>query len=340
MWQTIGQDKAVFLLQRSLETDQLANAYLFVGPRHVGKANLALELAQALNCDAKKPPCGQCLSCTRILSGIHADVSVVGTVSTGVSRLKSEIGIDQIREMQHSASLPPFEGRYKVFIIDGAERLSVEAANCLLKTLEEAWGNLLFILLTSDERFILPTIVSRCQRIELPPVSTDTIIEALQNGLYIEASRAHFLATLSHGRLGWALLAVNDENMVAQRVACIRDLVNIIRSDYVDRFTFATQLATQFNQTREIIYDMFELWLYWWRDLLLVNIKNEYMVMFADDYAMVAQLAAIFSINQIRGVIRNIEAAKVQLQRNANPRLVLEVLLLNIPRLSNVEQVT
>ena len=156
MWSVIGQTRAVSLLQRSLERGSLAHAYLFVGPAHVGKMTLALNLAQALNCAAAEPPCGQCLSCQKIASAKHADVQIVGLNRDGDSdepRPRAEISIDQIRQVQHSASLPPFEGRHKVFIIDGAELLSTEAANCLLKTLEEPVGKVIF-LLTKDTREI------------------------------------------------------------------------------------------------------------------------------------------------------------------------------------------
>ena len=123
MWQVIGQTRAVSLLQRGLETDSLAHAYLFVGPAHVGKMTLALNLAQALNCEAAEPPCGQCLSCQKIASAKHADVQIIGLGYDGDSvetRPRVEISIDQIRQLQHSANLPPFEGKCRIFIIDGA----------------------------------------------------------------------------------------------------------------------------------------------------------------------------------------------------------------------------
>ncbi len=154
MWQVVGQDRVISLLQRSLEKKALAHAYLLVGPPHVGKMTLALDLAKAINCDAAAPPCGECTACRRIASGKHADVQIIGLAGDGDSaeaRSQTEISIDQIRQMQHSACLPPFEGRYKVFIIEGAELLSNEAANCLLKTLEEPEEKIVFLLLAARE---------------------------------------------------------------------------------------------------------------------------------------------------------------------------------------------
>jgi len=143
MWQVVGHEETVALLDRSLRNGRLAHAYLFVGPRHVGKMRLAIELAKALNCHHEERPCGVCTQCERIEGLKHADVQVIGVDGT------TEIGIDQMREMQHCASLKPFEGRHRVFIIDGVEHLSREAANCLLKTLEEPPADVQLVLLST-----------------------------------------------------------------------------------------------------------------------------------------------------------------------------------------------
>jgi len=120
VWQVIGQTRVVTLFQRSLEEGSLAHAYLLVGPPHVGKMTLALNLAQALNCQATERPCGECASCQKIASANHADVQVIGLTQNADSaeaKLRTEIGIDQIRQMQHSAIFPTFEVNYKIFII-------------------------------------------------------------------------------------------------------------------------------------------------------------------------------------------------------------------------------
>jgi len=177
------------LLQQSLERKAVAHAYLLVGPSHVGKMTLALDLARALNCEAAEPPCGVCDSCQKIGAAKHADVQIIGLPGDGDSagtKSRAEIGIDRVRQMQHSASLPPFEGRYKVFIIDGAELLSHEAANCLLKTLEEPAEKVIFILLTTNERLLLATVISRCQRLELPPLPAAEVEAALNSRWDVE----------------------------------------------------------------------------------------------------------------------------------------------------------
>ena len=334
MWQVVGQSRAVSLLERSLEGGALAHAYLFVGPHQVGKMTLALNLAQALNCEADKCPCGECAPCQKIGSAKHVDVQVIGLNQNGDSandKPRTEISIDQIREMQHAASLPPFEGKYKVFIIDGAERLSIEAANCLLKTLEEPVGKVVFILLAVDDRLLPATVISRCQRMGLAPLPSGEVEEALVGRWSIEPQMAKLLSRLSHGCLGWALSVAFDSSLLQQRTEKIEQLVDVIKADYEERFAYATQLAAQFSQSRDTVQGVLDLWLDWWRDLMLVKVGCGDTVTNVDMSATLDEMSRHYRLEQIRDFIESLQAAKEQLGQNANPRLVLEVLMLSIP---------
>ena len=335
MWQVVGQTRVVSLLQRSLERGSLAHAYLFVGPRQVGKMTLALNLAQALNCEAAEPPCGECLSCQKIASAKHADVQIIGLTTDGDSveaKSRAEISIDQIRQMQHSASLPPFEGIYKVFIIDGAEQLSSEAANCLLKTLEEPVGKVIFILLTTNDKLLPATVISRCQRLELPPLAVTEVEVALNSGWDIEPQRAKLLARLSHGCLGWALSAALDDSLLQQRAEGRQRLLDIINADYEESFAYAAELAAQFSQRRRSVQEVLDLWLEWWRDLLLVKVGCKEAITNVDLEATLIDRARGYKLAQIKAFINSLQAAGEQLRQNANPQLALEVLMLSMPR--------
>ncbi len=333
MWTVIGQTRAVSLLQRSLETNSLAHAYLFVGPAHVGKMTLALNLAQALNCEAGEPPCGECASCQKIASAKHADVQIIGLSHDGDSaeaKARAEISIDQVRQVQHSASLPPFEGRCKVFIIDGAEFLSIEAANCLLKTLEEPVGKIVFILLTANERLLPATVVSRCQRVELLPLAVTEIEAALGSNWGVEPQKARLLAKLSHGCLGWAVHALDDV-LLQQRAERLDELLDMVSADYDERFAYAAQLAAQFSQNRGLVQERLDLWLAWWRDLLLVKVGSSDDITNVDRLATLIDMAKGYGLAQIKAFINSILVAWEELRQNANPRLLLEVLMLNLP---------
>jgi DNA polymerase-3 subunit delta' len=340
MWQVIGQNGAVSLIQRSLERGSLAHAYLVTGPPHVGKMTLAINLAQALNCEATETPCGACPSCQKIEQGKHADVQIIGLTSgDDGARSRAEISIDQIRQLQHSASLPPFEGRYKAFIIDGAELLSTEAANCFLKTLEEPVGRVVFVLLTTNSSLLPETVVSRCQRLELLPVAAGEAEAALISRWDIEPQKARLLARLSHGCFGWALSAALNADLLTQYYERRYRLLDIINSGQESGFTYAAQLATQFSQERGSVQEVLALWLDFWRDLLLIKVGFSQAITNIDLEDTLIKWASGFSLAQVRAFISSIQAAREQLRQNANPRLVLEVLMLDMPR-GKIESVT
>ena len=333
VWQTVGQSRVVSLLQRSLERGAVAHAYLMVGPPHVGKMTLALDLARVVNCQGDEPPCGVCDACQKIASGGHADVQVIGLNSAGDANDKprTEISIDQIREMQHSSSLPPYQGSCKVFIIDGAELMSTEAANCLLKTLEEPSAGVLFILLAANESLLPATVVSRCQRLELRPLAISQVGVALGERWGVEAQQAELLARLSRGCLGWAISASGDDSLLEQRARRLDDLLDIISGDYEARFDYAAKLVSWFGQNRNLVQDILNLWLDWWRDLLLVKLGRGEAIINLDRKDTLVSLAQDYRLSDIRAFMSGIQSAAQQLKQNANPRLVLEVLMLGIP---------
>jgi len=325
----VGHDKIVGVLASSLKEERLAHAYLFVGPPHVGKMTLAIELAKALNCDDDERPCGRCSQCQRIAEGKHADVQVIGLNG------RVEIGIDHIRDVQRAASLRPFEGRNRVFIIDGAEHLSHEAANCLLKVLEEPPPQVQLVLLAVNERLLLPTVLSRCQKLTLRPLPEPVVESALIERWHVAPDRARILARLSSGCLGWAVAAQTDDHILSQRWDRLGTLIHLASAGREERFTYAAQLANQFSRGREAVQEVLSLWIGWWRDLLLIKGGCGHFTANVDQEATLCREAEAHTLNEIKEFIQSLEQAMEQLDQNANPRLVLEVLMLSMPKRSS-----
>ncbi len=326
MWQVIGQDKILSLLDYSLKSNAIAHAYLLVGPRHVGKGTLATNLAQALNCDGSEVPCGECRSCQRIREGKHVDVTPVGLNS------RTEIGIDDIRGLQRLANLPPYEGKCKVFIIDEAEHLSTEAANSLLKILEEPPPRVVWLLLAAEEERLLPTIISRCQRLELKPVPSERVHEVLVNSYKVGAEKAKLLTQLCHGRLGWALSALADCGILEQRSQRIDRLASLLTAGLERRFAYAQELANQFSQDRKAGAEVIGIWLDWWRDLMLIKGGCQEGIVNVDYRIVLEEQATALSLGKIKEFLTKLGLLQEVVSKNVNPRLALEWLMLSLPR--------
>ena len=412
MWQVYGQDHIIRQLDAGLKTGRLAHAYLLVGPPHVGKMALALNLAQAVNCLGSRSgtgidasgiaavgiaavemggpemdgglfggapdglpaaaansapdslsaglpadvsvvvpadvpagvssgvssgvpvdaPCGNCIQCRRIAEGLHADLKVIG-VGTGEDEGQSrrDIRIDQIREIESFLNLTAYEGSYKVVILDGAELLNTAAANALLKTLEEPPVNVLLLLLTSNEDALLSTIKSRCRFLYLKPVAKSELADKLVAGYAAAPEMAEQLARLSRGCLGQAVNALQDGQILEQREADLERLEEVCEGGLDARFNYAAELAARFNRDRDATRELLYLWLRWWRDLLLIKEGAEQYVHNADRIIPLRLQATRLTTAQVVAFIKRLNLTLEALDRNANARLALEVLMLNLP---------
>ena len=324
-------------MQQAVERGTISHAYVLIGPPQVGTMTLARDVAAALNCQSEKGkrPCWECPACLKIAAGKHADVQVIGlnsNLDSDDAKEKTEIGIGQIEYMLHSANLPPFEGLYRVYIIDEAANLSTDAANRLLKTLEEPPAKVIFILLTANSRLIPATVLSRCQQLSLTRLKTTEIAALLNSRGEIDPETAKLITRLSRGCPGWAIEASHNTALLPERREKFEKMQAILKGDYHERFNAAAQLALQFSKKREIIYETLDTWAGWWRDLLLVKTGRNGDIVSIDFMPAVVEMAGTYSLAQIKDVIKYILEAGEQLKLNANPRLVLESLMLNFPQ--------
>ena len=311
-----------------------AHAYLLAGPPHVGKMTLALDLAQSVNClQGPGAPCGQCVQCTRIALGQHADVRILALAqgdSGGPSR--TVIGIADVKEILRQVHLNPFEGTSSVIIIDSAELMSEEAANALLKTLEEPPPQVLILLLTADEESMLPTIRSRCRRLVLLPLAKDEMVDKLVAEHQASPQEAEMLSRLSRGCLGWAINALEDEGGTReQREEELARLMETCRSGLETRFSYAGELASLFYRDRDAVKQSLYLWLRWWRDLLLIKEGGEEYIHNTDRQTELRLQATQLTTAEIVGFIKILVETLEALDRNASARLALEVLMLGLP---------
>lgn len=322
MWRIAGHEWIVKLLQQSLAMGHLAHAYLFVGLPRVGKTTLAVALAQALNCRAAKVPCGECLSCQKIARWMHPDVRLVEAEPD-----TNAIKIEQIRELQREAVLSPFEGAWRVYVIPEFQKATAEAANCLLKTLEEPPPRVVLILTAPDTGALLPTIVSRCQVYKLRPLPLQQTSSALQRLCGASPEKADLLARLSEGRIGWAINACADEQILRTRAERLDMLRGLPHQSLAARFQKAQRLAEKPEELPEIL----DLWASWWRDVLLVQGKCEDLVVNVDRLLPLREDASRFTLAQVQVFLRAIQRTKSELEGNANARLATEVLLMDCP---------
>ena len=333
MWDVVGQDHILRQLEFGLKWDRLAHAYLLAGPAHVGKMTLAIEIARAVNCIARQEsPCGDCAQCTRIAAGNHADVRVVGKVSRAEGEAaRTVIGIQEVREVLHQVSLKPFEGSRIVVIFDGVESLSDEAANALLKTLEEPPDQVTLLLLTTNEDAILPTILSRCRRLSLLPVPRPQMVDALVSRESCDRERAEELVRLSRGCYGWARSVLREPELWEARGEVLDRLAQVCRSGLEDRFAYANELAAQFSRDRDSSQQLLFEWQRWWRDLLLIKEGADGYLHNADRADELRLHATGVTTAQIVGFLERINKTLTALEQNANARLACEVLMLNLP---------
>jgi DNA polymerase-3 subunit delta' len=338
-WRLVGQPGVVAMLDRALHEDRLSHAYLFAGPSQVGKATAARELAMVLNCRGEDPPCHRCRQCHLIEIGQHPDVESMGV--GGLCEVTEhrdhridgsrDIRICQVRRLERLVSRTPYEGRYRVAIIDPADALNTEAANAFLKTLEEPPPSVVMVLISSREEALPPTVRSRCRRVAFRLMAVADVERALVEGWSAEPEKAAVLARLSGGRLGWAVAALEDEGVLSAREAVLKDVQRLAAASLSERFAYAARLGYPFSRERDTVYADLDLWEQWWRDLLLAGAGRAELVVNSHHLDKLTEESRKY---ELRAVVRFLEAlrrARRQLEENVNPLLALEVLMLELP---------
>jgi DNA polymerase-3 subunit delta' len=314
----IGQELAAGLLKKAIEEKRLAHAYLFIGPEGVGKSLLAKVFAKALNCEkGGAEPCGECVSCRKIEGNIHPDAVILSPEGKS-----SQIGIDAIRKIEGTMSLKPYEGRTKVFTIDGADKMTEEAANSLLKTLEEPPKDTVLVLLASNMFKLQPTIVSRCQKVLFHPLGERAIMKVLIERYGLDDKKAACVSRFSEGRLGRAIEVLEGEALARR---------NRIVDEFLTPKQFGYEDTWLYGEPREKINETLNALAVYFRDLLVFNLsKDQGLLVNLDKAADIERDAARYPAERLERIIEIIADTQEQIKRNANVKIALSCMRLNI----------
>ncbi|MCK4261509.1 DNA polymerase III subunit delta' [bacterium] len=359
----IGQERIIKLIKNSLKDGRIAHAYLFVGPDGIGKTMVAKTLAQALNCPrADSDACGRCPDCRRIEKLSHPDVNWVRPA--GLSR---QIGIDDIRGLRRQISLKPYQSRKKVYLIMEADRMTAQASNALLKTLEEPPADSILILISSHPSSLFPTIVSRCQMMRFSPLSPKRIEDYLVKKLNLSTNKARLLSLLSEGRLGKALslqekavwegrekilnlgsqishrddlekllqvaekmleLTSNFREKLEERLKDeLREVEGVFSKEQIGEIK-KEKMAFLSGETRRKVGEILDIIIGYYRDLLVFKEGGE--IINLDRKEEIEKRAVSVSSQAVSKIIKSIEETKGFIERNVNLRLSLEAMTMKI----------
>jgi DNA polymerase-3 subunit delta' len=325
-WNLFGHEWAVDMLKKHVAKGTTRHAYLFCGPPGLGRRTLALRFAQALNCQNPVDagiPCGQCRDCKQIASMQHADLTVLQADSEG-----GVLKVDQIRDTRRIMNLKPYQSKYRVAIFLRFQEANDNAANALLKTLEEAPSYAVLILTADNPEQLLPTIVSRCEVLRLRPLPIEEVRKDLESR-GVESDRARLIAHISGGRPGYARRLIESDSLLEKREERLNDLLTLLPASRVEKFKYADQLSKEKDSMRQTIL----FWLSYWRDVMLRTAQAEAPLVNVDRNVEIEELAGRLDLSAARSVVGKLENALEKMERNVNPRLLAEVLLLDLPKI-------
>lgn len=314
----IGHQQQIERLQAALEQHRLAHAYLFDGPDGVGKKLVAQTVARAFLCE-RGIGCGSCASCTKMAAGSHPDCYLLEPDGAAIK-------IDQVRALQPQLALRAFTGRGKVCLIDGAELMTREAANALLKTLEEPTSDTLIILISSRPESLLETIRSRCQRIRFTRLARQDIARYLEQALTLSAAEATVLAAVADGSLGKALGEYQDLYL-KKRAELIQSLSALSSTSSIQAFELAQTLKTE----KDLIGEILTIFDTYFRDLLLYQHGQPLDQLINQDLLpLIREQSQQLSTSQLITKLGAVATARTYLQRNVNLHLTMDHMLMQI----------
>ena len=318
----IGQESIKKHLQTAIKTGNLSHAYIINGEYGSGRQTIASALAKTIQCQSKTDDtdaCGVCTSCKQAESHNHPDIKYI-------THDKTSISVNDIREqLNNDISIKPYSSEYKIYIIPDANKMTEQAQNALLKTIEEPPVYAIIILLTENCDSLLPTIRSRCVTLTMNPVEKDKICTYLENKFQLEPDQAQIAANYCQGNIGKAIRFASSSDFIEMKNQVLKLLKNLDSMDIASIIDTIKEFSTHKND----INDYLDLMLLWYRDVLMFKVtKDANLLLYSDEYSAISEQATKRDYENIENIIAAIDKAKVRLKANVNFDVTIELMIL------------
>lgn len=316
----LGQDVSLKLLQKDIAKSSLPGAYLFTGPSGIGKRMTAISFAKALNCKEKGTDgCNRCSSCIRIESMNHPNLRIINPEGESIK-------ISQIRQLKTETGYKIYEGGKRVWIIDDAEKLTSEAANSLLKILEEPPADLIIILITSIPQILPSTIVSRCRILHFSPLKKEYIGKILMEETNTPEKLIPLISHLAQGSVSEALKLIKEKTIFQER----EKIIELIKEKKVESQKIFHLSERWSNQKNPILQTLLNIVIFFLRDILVLKLDSSFPLINQDKASELVKLKDNYSFSELYKGIEAVEKSKNLLQANISTQLTVEGMWIKI----------
>lgn len=320
----VGQEQLKEHLENAIRMNKISHAYIINGERNAGKEFIAKTFAMALQCENRQEeePCQECHSCKQAQSGNHPDIIFISHEKPGT------IGVEDIRkQINGDVSIKPYSGPKKIYIMNEGEKMTVQAQNALLKTLEEPPEYAVILILTTNVNSLLPTILSRCVVLNMKPVRDDQIKSFLMETMAIPDYKADICVAFARGNLGKARLLAKSEEFDKVK----EEAITLLK--YINEMELSEIVAAikKINEYKFDVNDYMDILSIWYRDVLLFKATHDANhLIFREEIQYIRKVADRSTYEGIEKIIDALEKSKQRLSANVNFDLTMELLLLTI----------
>ena len=319
----VGQESIISHMKNAIRLNKISHAYIINGEKGMGKKTIAKIFSMTLQCEkGGDEPCMQCHSCKQAISNNHPDIRWV------THEKPSTIAIDEVREqINNDILIKPYSSKYKIYIVDEAEKLTVQAQNALLKTIEEPPAYGIIMLLTNNKDSFLQTILSRCVALEMRPVASTDIINYLREKEKIPDYQAKMVVNFAGGNLGRAIRLASMEEFIELKEMVIRHLTGICDASVTDISGYVKEAAAFKDNISEYI----DLMVAWFRDVLIFKASKDInQLIFKEEISLIEKYVIRISYNGINRIFEAADKVGLRLRANVNFDLTIELLLMCI----------